>query len=197
MTHEHDWDKVYRDADRLWSGEPNQALVAETTRLRRGRALDVGCGEGADALWLASHGWEVTALDPSLVALERGQRAAEGTGLIVEWVAGEIGARPLPHDDYQLVAAFYVPLLKDSPAVDAMLALVADGGHLLIVHHADFEPKHGNVDPAALLMPDDLVARLGEGWTIEVHERRPRSVAVGAGAHHLDDIVLLARRDAR
>lgn len=193
--HEHDWDQVYRDTDRLWSGAPNQALVSEVDRLERGRALDVGCGEGADALWLAAHGWEVTALDPSLVALERGQRAAEEAGLLIEWVAGEIGSRSMPHNDYQLVSSFYVPLLKDTPALEALTALVAPGGRLLVVHHADFEPKHGHIDPEQLLTPDDVAAGLGDGWTVEVLERRPRTVTEGAGAHHLDDVVLLARRD--
>ncbi|MHA6512861.1 class I SAM-dependent methyltransferase [Tessaracoccus sp. Z1128] len=195
MTHEHDWDQAYRDTDRMWSGRANEALVAEAPKLHRGRALDVGCGEGADALWLARHGWEVTALDPSLVALERGQRAAEHSGLIVEWVAGEVG-RPLPHDDFDLVSVFYVPLPKDSSAVESLASVVAPGGALLFVHHADFAPRHAHIDPATLITPDDVAERLGEGWTVLVHERRERSVAEGAGAHHHDDIVLVARRDA-
>lgn len=197
MAHEHDWDQAYRDTDRLWSGEPNEALVAEAPRLRRGRALDVGCGEGADALWLAAHGWAVTALDPSLVAIERGQRAAEQAGLLVEWVVGELGVRALPHDDFDLVSAFYVPLFQDSPGVDALLSLVAPGGALLMAHHADFQPRDGHVDPARLVMPDDIASRLGEGWTVVVHDRRPRSVTRGAGAHHHDDVVLVAVREPR
>lgn len=194
MTHEHEWDRVYRDTDRMWSGEPNEALVTEAGRLRRGRALDVGCGEGADALWLAAHGWEVTALDPSLVAIERGQRAAEGTGLVVEWVVGEIGERALPHDDFDLVSLFYVPLPKKSRAVDAVTSLVAPGGTLMVVHHADFSPRHGHVDPATIATPGDVAERLGDGWRTVVHERRARAVAAGAGAHHRDDVVLVARR---
>ncbi len=194
MTHEHDWDQSYRDTDRMWSGEPNQALVAEVPRLRRGRALDVGCGEGADALWLSAHGWEVTALDPSLVAIERGQRAAEVADLLVEWVVGEIGSRTLPHDDFDLVSLFYVPLPKHSPAVDAVLSLVAPGGSLIVVHHAEFEPGHGHIDPASILTPADVAGRLDAGWRVRVHERRARSVSSGAGAHHRDDIVLVATR---
>ena len=110
----------------------------------------MGCGEGADAIWLAAHGWEVTALDPSMVAIERGQRAVEATGLIVEWVRGNIGEAPLPHDDFDLVSAFYVPLLKGSPAVEALVSAVAPGGSLLVVHHADFKPQHSHIDPATL-----------------------------------------------
>ena len=88
-----------------------------------------------------------------------------------------------------------MPLPKDSPAVDALASVVAPGGALLVVHHADFNPKHSHVDPATLAYPDDVVERLGDGWTVLVHERRARSVAEGAGAHHHDDIVLVARRD--
>src|SRR4051812_46119146 len=80
--HEHssqepDWDARYNESERIWSGEPNGALVAEMANVLPGRALDVGCGEGADAVWLAQHGWDVTALDVAKPALERGERAAD------------------------------------------------------------------------------------------------------------------------
>ncbi len=74
------WDDRYRSADHLWSGQPNAQLVAQTADLAPGTALDAGCGEGADAIWLARHGWTVTAVDVSAVALARagGYAAAAG-----------------------------------------------------------------------------------------------------------------------
>src|ERR1700679_3493773 len=78
-------DERYATADQLWSGQPNATLVAEVGDLEPGRALDVGCGEGADAVWLASRGWQVTAIDVSLLALQRATASAERSGVQVEW----------------------------------------------------------------------------------------------------------------
>src|SRR6185295_18570046 len=80
-----EWDNRYLDRERLWSGQPNGALVVEVAGLTPGRALDVGCGEGADAVWLAKGGWEVTALDVSGVALQRAAGHARDAGVAVRW----------------------------------------------------------------------------------------------------------------
>ncbi|MDQ6848845.1 MAG: class I SAM-dependent methyltransferase [Actinomycetota bacterium] len=81
------WDQRYAEMPQVWSGRPNAALVAEVTALPPGRPLDVGCGEGADAVWLAGQGWEVTALDVSQVALKRAALHAEQAGAQVQWMA--------------------------------------------------------------------------------------------------------------
>lgn len=85
-------DERYRSVDRLWSGGANPPLVANVESLARGRALDVGSGEGADALWLAEHGWQVTAADISVVALERGAQRAAEVGARSQ--PGSAGSRP-------------------------------------------------------------------------------------------------------
>ena len=74
------WDARYRSADRIWSGNPNPHLVAHVAELFPRTALDVGCGEGADAIWLASLGWQVTAIDVSTVALDRAAEQAAAAG---------------------------------------------------------------------------------------------------------------------
>src|SRR4051794_928957 len=74
------WEERYRSSDQIWSGNPNPRLVEHVAELTPGTALDVGCGEGADAIWLAARGWQVTALDVSTVALARGARAAADAG---------------------------------------------------------------------------------------------------------------------
>jgi SAM-dependent methyltransferase len=193
-----EWDERYASADRIWSGEPNGALVAEVADLAPGRALDVGCGEGADAVWLARRGWQVTALDVSAVALERAKRHAQDAGVDVTWVdAGLVGAQ-LPAGSFDLVSAQYPALRKtpDEVAERTLLDLVAPGGTLLVVHHV-LDPEHLHelsFDPTLYVLPADVAALLGEGWEIEVDERRPRAVSAGAGARHVEDLVLRARR---
>ena len=92
------WDERYRSAQRVWSGDPNPQLVAEVTDLPPGRALDVGCGEGADAIWLARSGWTVVAADISGVALERGAQHAREAGpdvaARIEWRQADLLASP-------------------------------------------------------------------------------------------------------
>lgn len=194
-----DWDERYAGADRIWSGEPNGALVRETANLRPGRALEVGCGEGADAVWLASAGWDVTALDVSRVALDRARVHAEAAGVAVEWLACGLVEADLRPGSFALVSAQYPALRRTATdsAERALIAAVAPGGTLLVVHHHLADPAsvldHG-FDPDEWVKPHDLITHLGPGWVIEVDEVRERSVNGGAGAHHTHDVVLRARR---
>lgn len=195
------WDERYgsRD-DRLWSGRPNGALVAEVADLAPGRVLDVGCGEGADAVWLAARGWEVTALEVSGVALERAARHAREAGVAVTWLHAGLVEAPLEPGSFDLVSAQYPALMRtpDAAAERALLAAVAPGGVLLLVHHAGMEthvPEEGRPDPADYVWPSMIAAALDDDWQVEVDEERPRVVPEGgAGAHHADDVVLRARR---
>jgi len=199
-TAEH-WDHRYADVgDRMWSGRPNGALVAEVADLEPGTALDVGCGEGADAIWLAQQGWRVTAVDISKVAVDRGREVAEREGVDVEWAALDIleDALPIgPGGGYDLVSAQYPAFRHDADdtAIRALLDAVAPGGTLLVVHHA-FEGEHRphGFDPADYVQPDDVGRLLGEGWTVEVHERRPRVRPPGSPGPDVPDAVLRARR---
>lgn len=133
------WDQRYAESDRIWSGEPNVALVAETEGLPPGRALDVGCGEGADAVWLALRGWEVTALDVSRVALDRAAAAAQQAATQVRWLHAGLLDAELAAAGFDLVSAQYPALHRtdDAAAERALLDAVAIGGTLLVVHHAD------------------------------------------------------------
>lgn len=194
-----EWDERYSSQARLWSGRPNGALVAEVASLAPGRVLDVGCGEGGDAVWLARQGWDVTALDVSAVALERTARHAHEAGVDVRCVhAGVVEAR-LPDGAFDLVSVQY-PALPRTPTMDAeraLLAAVAPGGTLLVVHHAEVDmdqARAGGFDPADYVSHAGLVEVLGEGWLVEVDEQRSRAVPEGRGAHHVRDEVLRARR---
>lgn len=209
-----DWDEVYtQDGDApMWSGRPNGALVAEVVDLPPGRVLDIGCGEGADAIWLANRGWQVTAIDPSGVALERARAAAARWDVDVTWVRAGLLDLPGGSGPHDLVSAQYPALLHrdDDAAMHALLDAVAPGGTLLVVHHvvdgpgahdheADPDHDHGpSFDPDDYVMPDDVVAHLLEngddGWVVEVNEVRSRSGPRSAASHDVDDIVLRARR---
>ncbi|MDQ1732009.1 MAG: hypothetical protein QOK10_2168 [Pseudonocardiales bacterium] len=193
------WDQRYASMDRVWSGQPNAALVAEVAGLAPGRALDVGCGEGADAVWLARQGWDVTGLDVSGVALQRAALHAEQAGAQVQWVHADLLDASLAPSAFDLVSVQYAALPRTAghDAERALLAAVAPGGLLLVVHHADIDPEaakaHG-FDPADFVYPADVAALLDVNWHIEVNETRPRDIAGGAGAHHTHDVVLRARR---
>ena len=103
------WDDMYRSRARVWSGRPNPQLVAETAGLTPGTALDLGCGEGADALWLAERGWTVTAVDVSAVALERaaGHAAASEAGSSITWLQRDLEAWA-PDGQFDLVSAQFL-----------------------------------------------------------------------------------------
>jgi SAM-dependent methyltransferase len=194
-----EWDARYASAEQVWSGLPNPALVAEVTGLTPGRALDVGCGEGADAVWLAGHGWDVTALDVSQVALQRAARHARDARVEVRWQNTGLLDAPVPAGTFDLVSAMY-PALPRTPAEQAekvLIAAVAPGGVLLVVHHADVDTaqarEHG-FDPADYVSPADVAALLGPDWDVRIDQRRPRGTTTGAGAHHTHDVVLRAHR---
>ena len=140
MTDQHAptyWDERYAAEEQMWSGRPNGALLAEVAGLSPGRGLDVGCGEGADAVWLATQSWDVTALDVSQVALDRAEDHAHAAGVTVRWLCSGPVEAQLPSRAYDLVSAQY-PVLRPTPEQDAERALmdaVAPGGTLLVVHH--------------------------------------------------------------
>ena len=200
-----DWEHRY-SADQIWSGNPNGTLVNEIERTTPGRVLDVGAGEGGDAIWLAEHGWTVTASDISQRALDRIAVATQQRGLAIECHhadANSLGA--YPPQAFDLVAAHYasIPRTPDGRGIDNVLAAVAVGGALLVVGH-DLEPMRRRVDtsshsqlfdPDAYIRIDDFVEAITSSaeWDIEVNEKRPRP-AGAASTHHVDDAVLRARR---
>lgn len=198
-----DWDQRY-SGERLWSGNPNGSLVREVGDLPVGRALDVGAGEGGDALWLAERGWTVTASDISPRALERIGAEAGRRGLEITGLLADANARtPFPRAGFDLVAACYasIPRTPDLRGVHTVLEAVAPGGTLVVLSHdleAMHDPQHRHrpFDPDAYVRLEDFVAVLREAgdWVIEVDEKRPRPPGSATAHHHVDDLVLRARR---
>lgn len=149
------WDEMYRSRDQVFSGAPNGVLVTEVADLPPGRALDVGCGEGADALWLVRRGWQVTAVDISQIALQRAAAAGADLTGRVAWTHGDVTTTPPPVAAFDLVSVQYFPLphQPDHTALGGLLDAVAPGGTLLLASHdpADLSPRHEHGLPQRLL----------------------------------------------
>ena len=185
------WEARYvthrRESGQVWSGQVNATVERETSDLTPGRVLDLGSGEGGDALWFASRGWTVTAIDISASALAVGAARAEeaGVGDRIEWVRADLAAWH-PSAEYDLVSAAFlhspVELLREE-ILRRALSAVAPGGRLLVVGHGAFPPGSGHEhDADAPLLPstDEVLAalQLPEGWVVESSETVDR---VGAG----------------
>ena len=196
-----EWDARYRERDRaMWSGRPNGRLVAEVATLSPGRALDVGCGEGADAIWLGQRGWRVTAIDISEVAICRARDASQPAGAFVEWICGDALETRFRARSFDLVSMQYpaLPKVAGEAAVRTLLDTVRPGGLLLAVYH-DLDDEHRahllsrGVDPADYVGADDLGRLLGDDFTVELYAVEPR-IDAPPGSPHIADVVLRARR---
>jgi SAM-dependent methyltransferase len=193
------WDDRYSSRTRLFSGDPNGVLVTEAADLQPGQALDVGCGEGGDALWLARRGWLVTAVDISQVALERAAAAGGDAEDRVSWKRGDLTANPPPADAFDLVTVHYFPFPRQSghTALRGLLSAVAPGGTLLFVGHdiTGLPPRldDGHV-PVDYYQPAEVAELLGADWTVSVNETRLRVVPAPPGTQHTHDTVVRARR---
>jgi SAM-dependent methyltransferase len=195
------WDARYGErAAPMWSGRPNGRLVAEVAGLPPGRALDVGCGEGADAIWLARQGWAVTAVDISSVAIGRARAAAATAGAEVTWVCRDVLREPFPPRTFDLVSLQYpaLPKAAGEAGVRALLDTVRSDGVLFAVYH-DLDDEHREhmkargVDPADYVDLDELAALLGSDFTVVLREVAPR-VDPPPDTPHVADAVLRARR---
>ncbi len=194
------WDARYAESDRIWSGRPNPRLVEQVEQLPPGDALDVGAGEGADAVWLAGQGWQVTALDVSEVALGRvaAHAAEQGVGQRVTTLHHDLmtGA-PLP-GKFDLVSAQYLhpPTDRFAEMIGLLGAVVRPGGRLLVVgHHPDdlatgLRGGHGH--PELLFTPDRVVDVLSDDWEVELAGSPTRAVDGPDGPVTVTDSVVLA-----
>ena len=162
------WNAHYGREPQIWSGNPNAALVRETAGLTPGRALDLGSGEGADAVWLAGRGWRVTAVDVSDTALDRAKGHADAAAVAdrIEWQQTDLGA-DFPAGEFDLVSAFFLHVPALESILTASVAATAPGGTLLVVGHAPDGVHHHH--PVELMGAAELLAllRLGDGWTVD------------------------------
>jgi SAM-dependent methyltransferase len=199
------WDARYGERARIWSGAVNQVLADTAPGLTPGRALDLGCGEGGDSVWLAERGWQVTGVDISATALERAHSLAESRGLGVDqisWQQVDL-AEDFPAGEFDLVSACFLasPIqLPRAAILQRAAAAVAPGGTLLVVSHAGAPPWAGNLGGHRHFFPtpEEELAALdlqGDLWDIRIAEVRSREATGPDGERgSLEDTVVVARR---
>jgi len=206
------WDQRYRESERLWSGNVNDAVAACAQHLIPGTALDIGCGEGADVIWLAQHRWRVTGIDISQVAIQRATEAARAQGVPegqAEFIAADLTTWQAPQQFDLVVAAFLHSHgeFDRGAALQTAQNMVTPNGHLLVVSHATFPPwaqarhdenaeheTHGHEmttpESELQLLPLDA-----DEWSVEAAEMQSRQATGPEGQHAvLDDTVVLAQR---
>lgn len=174
------WNERYSQPGLLWSARPNRFLVAETSDLPPGRALDLACGEGQNAIWLAERGWKVVGVDFSDVAIAKGGERAAQDGLDVELLVADLLDYEPEHESFDLVLLLYFHLPPGELRVVLGRAAVAlaPGATLLVIGHDRTNIEHGvggPSDPTIQYTPDEIAEELA-GLEIEKAERVLRDV---------------------
>ncbi|MFT3886776.1 MAG: bifunctional NAD(P)/FAD-dependent oxidoreductase/class I SAM-dependent methyltransferase [Arachnia sp.] len=214
LAHGHDavapaayWEARYAEREQVWSGRVNRVLADVAAELAPGRALDLGCGEGGDVVWLAEQGWEAVGVDISEIAVARGRSAAAGRG-----VAGRARFVALDLTDtsslsgvgasFDLVTAsfFQSPVALDRAGIlRAAAELVAPGGTLLVTSHAAPPPWASAEHLAAFhaITPESELASLGldpEAWEVQGEIKARAATSPDGVPAELSDCVVRARR---
>lgn len=198
-----EWDERYRGAELVWGSEPNRFVAAELADVAAGTALDVACGEGRNAIWLASRGWRVTGMDFSSAGLERAAVLAQKAGVAdrTNWVHVDAVRDAYPQGPFDAVVVAYLQLTAKErrAAIRRAASVVASGGILLAVAHDSTnltEGVGGPQDAAVLFSPDDIVSDLADfdDISIERAERVRRPVTTPDGAREAIDVLVRARR---
>ena len=156
------WDARYDTTELIWKGEPNQFLPPEVADLAPGTALDLACGEGRNAVWLATQGWTVTGVDFSSVGVAKAEQLAADNGVQGTWIVGDATTWAPPAEGYDLVLVFYLqlPAAQRRAAIRTAVASLAPGGTFLLVAHDLLnltEGVGGPQDPAVLMTSEAIV----------------------------------------
>jgi SAM-dependent methyltransferase len=185
------WNARYSAAELVWGAAPNRFLEAELGDLPPGgRALDLACGQGRNAIWLAARGWEVTAVDYSDAAIDRARRLAASERVEVEWICADVTGYEPAAGAFRLVVILYlqIPGEERRRVLEHAASALAPGGRLLVIGHARRNLTQGTGgprDPDLLLDPEEVAAEIAElGLRVEraEHLRRPVEIPETSGA---------------
>ncbi len=187
-----DWDKRYAAVENLWAVKPNRFLVAEVADLPPGRALDLACGEGQNAIWLAANGWRVTGVDFSEVAIEKARVRAARNDVDIELLCADLVDYEPEPSSFDLVLLLYLHISSDKRARvhAAASAAVAPGGTFLLLGHDLTNATHGvggPSDPDLLYTAAEIAAEL-PGLEVEKATTVRRDVA-GESRDAIDTLV--------
>ncbi|MGA7910302.1 MAG: class I SAM-dependent methyltransferase [Candidatus Dormiibacterota bacterium] len=195
------WNHRYADAELVWSAEANRFLVQEVADLPPGRALDLGAGEGRNAIWLAERGWRVTAVDFSSIGLQKARRLAAARGVEVTWIEADLRTYSPARGAFDLVALLYIHLPGEERRALVRRAgdAVAAGGTLLVIGHdrSNIEEGYGGPqDPTILFSPDDISEDLAgiEELRVVRADRVMRPVMTDDGERNAIDALVRAER---
>ena len=193
-----DWNARYAETELVWGAAPNRFVAAGLGDLRPGRALDLACGEGRNAVWLAERGWQVVGIDFSEVAIERAHRLARDRGVDVEYVVGDVLGVPIEEAAYDLVLLAYlqVPAAERAAILRRSALALRPGGTFFLVGHdlRNHEEGHGGpTDPSLLWTIAEITETLAElGFVIVRAEEALREVD-GAARPAIDTLVSARR----
>jgi SAM-dependent methyltransferase len=196
------WNRRYAGRELVWTARPNRFLVSETAGLTPSRALDVACGEGRNAVWLAEQGWRATGVDFSDVALGKARNLAEARGVEVDWLRADVAAHRPGERAFDLVIVFYLQLAEAArkDALRAAADAVAEDGTFLLVAHDSSNLEHGHGGPrhpAVLYTADDVVADIdGSGLVVDRAGVVERPVQTSEGERIALDALVRAHRPA-
>lgn len=200
------WNSRYDTTELIWKGEPNQFLPVEVNGLTPGRALDLACGEGRNAVWLATQGWTVTGVDFSEVGVAKATTLAADNGVAGTWICADVTGWTPPSDGFDLVVMFYlqVPAHELAMALRTAVAALAPDATLLLVAHdlLNLSEGHGGPQDESVLTTadgvlDSLAAAelsLGVELIVERSGRIDRVVSTPDGDRTAIDTIVRARR---
>jgi SAM-dependent methyltransferase len=192
------WNERYSSNQRMWSGSVNPVLEEVAASLTPGSALDVGAGEGGDAIWLAEHGWDTTATDASSVAIYRGASEAITRSLDITWRVADLVTEGLPEGAFDLVSLHFIHIAPDQRGSlwRAAASRVSPGGTLLIVGHSVKDLDAGVRRPPQNLLFDESSFDLLEPatWSSWSVTERERTIARDGHTVTIWDVVLVATR---
>ncbi len=193
-----EWDRRYKENDLVWGWTPNELLVQEVNDLKPGRSLDMACGEGRNAIWLASIGWKSTGIDFSSEGIKKGKQMAAELGVEVEWLEADLRKWEPPESAYDLIVSLYVHMMPDEIGRvhrNATTAL-APGGTMIVIGHdlTNLTDGYGGPPFPDVLFTPERIAQDLDQLVVEKAERAKRTIKTDDGEKTAIDTLVRAHK---